>query len=76
MRSFVTVNREEGEGGVELRLPPLPLTSPGLPPTREKSDPMPVYSGSGSPEDPYVVCFQKVDEGDPRQWGNVKRWSM
>lgn len=75
MRSFVTVNREEGEGGgVELRPSTSPngLISPTIP--GEKSEP--IHSGSGSPEDPYVVCFQNVDAGDPRQWGSLKKWSM
>lgn len=32
------------------------------------------YDGSGTPDDPYVVEFQKNDPGNPMNWGDFRKW--
>lgn len=32
------------------------------------------YMGTGAPEDPFVVCFDVNDPGDPRRWSKAYRW--
>lgn len=62
MRSFVTV------AASPLPSPSLDPSSPGLPLSPDKP--------TGTPQDPFIVCFEADDPDDPRQWSTAYRWFL
>jgi hypothetical protein len=36
----------------------------------------PSYTGDGTPGSPYVVSWHEHDEGNPREWRDLKRWAI